>query len=416
MNNKAFFGKLVPLITAAILVMSFAGCGDKTVENNVTDSGNAKNVETDASKLNNKITAPTTSEPTAKTYVLPSIPSSQIKPALDTQLISAMAILPQKTLDKPDAGPMDSILIYSNLGKLAKRFGIKKGGVPADKQEFLMVAPMIFYNLSPAPENPIEEAANWYWSASNPSSGSFWLAGNISLDTALLPAIRDLKYEKNMFEDTGLAAYVQKADGMNPKYGKAIVPLGRDLCYFNLMPNNPSLGNETFKNLNIEKGLGLLGKDTFKNMFSLCGDPDQMLLFSPTKRASSVLAGVPDKLRKQVSETLKNIEGMERHPGLLAVSVCIDQTQAKPMRFVFCYENIDLLEEDFPKLASIWGKAGKEQMDWSKSLPLAEPAFSKSLNCGIIECKLDAKQRVSSVIPTIGMLVQSGMMPELWLR
>lgn len=416
MNNKTFFGKLMSLMTAVILVMTFASCGGNVTENKPEENTDTKKSETDAPKLDNKTTAPTTSEPTAKTYVLPSIPSSQIKPALDTQLTSAMAILPQKTLDKPDAGPMDSILIYSNLGKLAKRFGIKKGGVPADKQEFLMAAPMMFFNLSPLPENPIEEATNWYWSASNPSSGSYWLAGNISLDTALLPAIRDLKYEKNIFEDTGLAAYVQKADGMNPKYGKAIVPLGRDLCYFNLMPNNPSLGNETFKNLNIEKGLGLLGKDTFKNMFSLCGDPDQMLLFSPTKRASSVLSGVPEQLRKQVSETLKNIEGMERHPGLLAVAVCVDQAQAKPLRFVLCYENINLLDEDFPKLASIWGKVGKEQMDWSKTLPLLEPIFSKSLNCGIIECKLDAKLRVSSVIPTLGMLVQSGMMPELWLR
>lgn len=413
---------MVAIALVLTVASVFAGCGDsqenKPPDNQGKDSGNK--VETgdttgDTTPSNTDAAQKDPGNKTSVTRIFPAIPASGVEVKLDTQFVSAMAILPETALTRTENN-QDPVLSYSNIGKLAKINGVKKGGIPKDKQFFLSYCPSIFFPLSSEPQNQIEDVANWYWTASHPGSGSFWLAGDISLDTTLMPAIKDLRYDEKAYPGTGISVYIQTKDGMNPKYGKTIVPLGRDLCYFNIMPSDSALANDTFKNLNIEKTLGLLGKSPTKSLLSLCGDPEQALLVSPRKRASGLLATVPEQMKKDFSETLANIKDLERHPGLTSVAVCYDRSLERPLRFVLGYENKEQMEEDFPKLASIWGKAGKGSLDWTSMIAINDVFFSKSLTCGIVECKPDKKVQPYMIVNSFLMMIQGGFMPELWLR
>lgn len=413
---------MVAIALVLTVASVFAGCGDsqenKPPDNQGKDSGTK--VETgdttgDTTPSNTDAAQKYPGNKTSITRIFPAIPASGVEVKLDTQFVSAMAILPETALTRSENN-QDPLLSYSNIGKLAKINGIKKGGIPKDKQFFLSYCPSIFIPLSSEPQNQIEDVANWYWTTSHPSSGSSWLAGDLALDTVLVPAIRDLKYEEKGYPGTGMSVYIQTTDGMNPKYGKIIAPLGRDLCYFNVMPSDPALGNDTFRNLNIEKTLGLLGKNPIKSLLSLCGDPEQALLVSPRKRASGLLGSAPEQMKKDFSDTLENIKDLERHPGLMVVAVCYDRSLERPLRFVFGYENKEQMEDDFPKLASIWGKAGKGSLDWTRMIAINDVFFSKSLTCGIVECKPDKKVLPYMIVNSFLMMIQGGFMPELWLR
>lgn len=416
------FLRMVAFALALTVAAVFIGCGvsqeNKPPDNQGKDSGSKVTTDEptgDTTPSNTDSAQKDLGNKSSITRVFPAIPAAGVEVKLDTQFVSAMAILPETVLTRAENN-QDPLLSYSNIGKLAKLNGIKKGGIPKDKQFFLSYCPSIFIPLSSEPQNQIEDVANWYWTASHPSTGSTWLAGDLALDTTLMPAIKDLKYDEKAYPGTGISVYIQTEDGMNPKYGKTIVPLGRDLCYFNIMPSDPALGNDTFKNLNIEKKLGLLGRNPIKNLLSLCGDPEQALLVSPRKRASGLLGSVPEQMKKDFSDTLSSIKDLERHPGLTSVAVCYDRSFERPLRFVFGYENKEQMEEDFPKLASIWGKAGKGSLDWTKMMSLTDVFFSKSLTCGIVECKLDKKVQPNMIVNSFLMMIQGGFMPELWLR
>jgi hypothetical protein len=421
MIKKSNFATIIAILLMAIVFLAMTSCGSSQ-ENKSPYNQNQDSIGDTTNNTSGDVSSPKTDDtqnnPGNKTVIkrdLPVIPATRVEVKLDTQFVSAMAILPQTSITHSENN-LDPMLTYSNIGKLAKINGIKKGGIPKDKQFLLSYCPSVFFNLSSKPLNQIEDVSNWYWTATHTSTGSSWLAGDLALDTILMPSIKDLRYEKQLYPGTGLSVYIQTTDGMFPKYGKTIVPLGRDLFYFNTTLTDPVLANDTFRNLNIEKTLGLLGKSPIKNLLSLCGDPEQAILTSPRKRASGILSTVPEQMKKDFSETLVNIKDLERHPGLVSVAVCYDRTLDRPLRFVFGYESKEQLEDDFPRLASIWGKVGKGNLDWTKMISLTDTFFSKSLTCGIVECKVDKNIPPYSIINSFHMMIQGGYMPELWLR
>ena len=347
---------------------------------------------------------------------LPVIPPSNIKTSLDSQLAYAMAVIPEKALETTTQNPV-SYLLFNNLGKLVKLYDIKPGsGVTKGKEEFSAFVPPVLLMSAKSPKNSIEEPTNWYWSVVHRTFDAIWLAGKLSLDKTLMKAMDGYGYEKAIYPGTGLAVYQQKAQGLFPKYGQVIVPLASDLCFFKTMIGDTTLANETFKNVNIDKTLGLLQKDTMKDMFALCGDPVLMILAASRLRPFDVLSKMPKNRPNNVTEVFDQLKGYERNPGLMATAFCFDPKLERPLRIVFCYENVDQLNEDFPKLAYIWGKIKFGGMDWKNIVQPSDVKFSKSLNCGIVECKTNKKLPLPALQSIFLSSIRNGDMSEILLR
>ena len=349
------------------------------------------------------------SNPTEK-IILPKISGSPVKPINSSQLMTAIKLIPPKSLASTNLVPVP-VITYTNLGMVFKN---KKFKDNATKQE--IAVGMAIYTpalLAPLTENayfPLEDPKNWYWTITDDARSGFWLAGQLKLDQKLLPAIKPENYQKAKLQQSHFNAFVAQPGSKMSRYGNVIVPLSSDFSYFLYQGTDLTIADETGLGL-LKNGTGLLGEPGANNLFAFCSEPEMMLIFKPEIHLVDFKKFFPEQAKMDdFKNMISVIHGYERHPGLSYVAVCYLPDEEWNLRFVLLYENTDQSNVDTALLSLLWNKREIEKIEtWRKQFKLAEVRFGTNLNCGIIECRIDKKLPTPLVMNTIVSRLYSGV-------
>lgn len=420
--------KIISIATAAILVavavIFFVRCSDAPKEETVkipdttktsatttppnTDQTTKTEPKTTADNSNNGSTSQQTDTAKPETTYDTSIPESTIQPSGDTQLKTAMRLIPESSFDE-DPNTHVGILIYANMRDCFKRM---KYDYSKDIEDIARMAPPFMYKAFTSPLNDFERPKNWIWTISSIMNSTFWCAGDFSLNMNITPMLKKDKYKQFPLVDM-YSYYLAPEDAQNLRYSGFVAPMADSFVMLSGLDASDQ-ARKTAINASAQ-GQGMLSNPEYFKILSYLGEPEACALTRNAQDNSKLIEAIdhpPEKgkgvqqVPKELIDSFQVVRNKRRPKTLKYIATGFYPKDEYALKLFLVYDNADSMRSDFPVCKSVWNDPKVVSVDrWRKMSKLTDSKFSVKENIGIIECKVDNSMPGIDVINRFSMVL-----------
>ena len=423
-TNKTIISCAVATLLVVATILIFARCSDTPKEEPVkipdTTKSSTSTAQTNpdqTTKAEPKTTPENTdSTSTGKqvdsakpeTTYDTSIPESTLQPSGDTQLKTAMRLIPESSFDE-DPNTHMGILIYANMRDCFKRMNYDFG---KDIEKIASMSPPFIYTAFTSPLNDFERPKNWIWTISNVLTSTFWCAGDFNVNMNLSPMLKKEKYKQFPLIDM-YAYFLAPEDAQNLRYTTFVAPIANSFAMFSVLDAS-DIARKTAINASAQ-GQGMLGNPEYLKILSYLGEPEACALTRNTQDNSKMIEAIDNpqekgkgvqQVPKELKESFLAVRNKRRPKTLKYIATGFYPKDEYALKIFLVYDDVDAMRADFPVCKSVWDDPKVVFADkWRKMSKLSDSKFSVKENIGIIECKVDSSMPGIDVINKFSMVL-----------